>query len=125
MATYGEFIDAVIKTKIVEAQCFMEDWMAMATEEQWAEYRPMELTKELVLALAEDMAKFFRESINGICTDALYTEVIHDGHAFLKEIHSKAVELGVDVALEEIDALLTVTEALVASGAARVVPHGE
>ncbi|MEK7164651.1 MAG: hypothetical protein AAB779_01765, partial [Patescibacteria group bacterium] len=72
MATYGAFIDAVNETTIVEARGFMDEWMAMATDEQWAEFRLMELTRELVLPLAEDMATFFQERIAGICTEALY-----------------------------------------------------
>lgn len=120
--TYGDFFDTMEGTECIYAQGFIEEWKALATEEQWAEFRPMPLTRELVLAFVEDMATYFRELIAHTCTDALYAERIAASHAFLHWVHEKAVEFGIEVRLEEIDAAITPTESLVVAGLTKVVP---
>lgn len=110
--TYGEFIDLVKKTKGGEASAFMDEWAALATEEQWEEFRPLPLDKGMVLNLAQDMNGYFHERLNGIYTDALYVSTVRRGHEFLKEIHSAAVKLGIDVDLAEIDTPLSMADSL-------------
>ena len=125
LKTYGEFIAAVEETQCIYAQTFLEEWKALATEEKWQKIRPMPLTKELVLAFAEDMANYFRETISSTCGEELYAEEKESGHAFLREICTKAVALGIDVKIEEIDTFLTMTDLLIAKGYAKVVPNEE
>jgi len=122
LKTYGEFIDAVGETECMYAQFFLEEWKALATEEKWNNIKSMPLTKELVLAFAEDMANYFRRTISHTCVEELYTERTKRGHVFLREIHAKAVALGIDVKIEEIDIFLTMTELLIAKGYVKVVP---
>lgn len=124
LGTYGEFIDAVEGTKCIYAQSFLDEWKALATVTEWAEYRPMLLTRELVVNLAEDMARYFQALISGTCTDALYRERVKAGHDFLRWVHDKAVALGLDVKLQEIDTAMTPTESIVLAGTAAVVPIG-
>ena len=113
--TYGEFIAAVEDTTCFEAKSFIEEWKGLTTEEAWKVFRPMPLTPDLVICFAEDMVHFFRERINGICTEALYTKTIGLYHGFLREVHEKAVKLGVQVELNQIDVPLTPSEAIAAA----------
>jgi len=112
-STYGEFIDLIEQTECVEGKIFIEKWKALATEEDWARFRPMSLTPELVTSFAEDMISYFRERIAGICTDELYTQVKREAHAFLQEVHEKAAQFGVQVELNRIDVPLTPSEVAV------------
>lgn len=122
-ATYGQFIDLVEKTEYAEARIFIEEWKAIATEEEWKEYRPLPLMPDLVIRFAEDMADYFRERLSGICTDALYERVAKDAHAFLVEVFEKAKQLGIHVDIERVNLPVTITEALIASGCAKIVEN--
>lgn len=120
MITCGEFIDAMGKTVITEAQGFMSEWMALATPEELAEYRLVILTRELVLDFAWDMATFFQQRIMEVDTGVLYTRLVEQGSSFLKEIHTRAVEFEIEVTIEEIVVPLTIVGGLVRAGAAKV-----
>ena len=124
MRTYGEFVDAVRTTEDTTGRVHMEDWAKLVSEEQWRELKPKPLTKELVRGLAHDMAADYRsyiDTISGYDNDAWVASVVKRGHDFLREIHAKAVEFGIDVTIDEIDQPLTFCERLVASGAAKIV----
>ena len=118
--TYGEFIDLMEKlaeeTGNVDAQISIEEWKALATEEQWKEFRPLPLGPGLVISFAEDMAFYFRERIAGICTDELYVHIKKESHAFLRQVYEKAAKFGVQLELNQIDAPLTPSEAMIAGG---------
>ena len=51
--TYGEFIDLMEKLakeiENVDAQIAIEDWKALATEEQWKGFRPLPIEPGLVI----------------------------------------------------------------------------
>ena len=94
LKTYGEFIAAVEETQCIYAQTFLEEWKALATEEKWQKIRPMPLTKELVLAFAEDMANYFRETISSTCGEELYAEEKNlTTEELLAKIHREAEEV--------------------------------
>jgi len=115
MTKYGEFVDAmreVAKGAGGEAETHFEAWCAMATEEQWKEFREMPLSKELVAAFAEDMANAFREVIALTDGEELYEMRMEDGHAFLQGIQAKCVELGIDVSGIRIDVPLSLSDGL-------------
>ena len=127
--TYGEFIAAMeevaVEISSVNAEIFLEQWKALATEEDWQKFRPMLLTKELVLRFAEDMALYYAKVISRTETKKLYVSRVEDGHAFLREIHAKAKAFGIDIEIEEIDVPLTPTDSIVATGAAQVVAEAK
>lgn len=120
--TYGDFIDSVSKTECIEAQLFIDEWKALATEEEWQEYRPMLLTPELVTNFAEDMAKYFRDTIATTDVEELYEMRKLWGHAFLAEVWAKAANLGVKVELNQIDAPLSASEFFAAAGIVKFAP---
>ena len=78
----------------------------------------MSLTVELVLDTAKVVASFFIERLQGICTENYYSQTLDAGHAFLRGIHKKAAELGVNVNLNRIDVPLTPSDLLVGAGLA-------
>ncbi len=118
--TYGEFVDLMEKlaeeTGNIDAQINIKEWKKLATDEQWKEFRPLSLAPDLVINFAEDMVSYFKEHISGTCTDELYTERKKDGHAFLREIHKAAKELGIDVDIRRIDVPLTPSDLLASAG---------
>jgi hypothetical protein len=120
--TYGEFVDLMEKiakdTGNVDAQINIEDWKALATEEQWKEFRPLLLTPELVINFAEDMASYFWEHISGTCIDELYMQRKKDGHEFLRKIHEAVVGLDIDIDIRKIDVPLSPSDILVDAGLA-------
>jgi len=123
--TYGEFITSMKETKITSARIFIEEWEALATEEQWEQLRPMPLTKQMVLSFAENMARRFWRMIADGCTDDYIHLLTEEGHAFLREIHARAVEFGIAVEVREIDRPLRPSELCAALGAVQVIASGE
>jgi hypothetical protein len=119
--TYGDFIAAMEETTSNYAKVFINEWKALTPEEQWEESRRMLLSRDLVLNFAYTMAGYFRDMIASTCTNAAYARRIQASHDFLLYTWENAVALGIDVKLEEIDTSITPTEALIASGAAKVV----
>lgn len=120
-STYGDFIESVEKTENFEAGVFISQWIELATAEQWKEYSSMPLTAELVIGFAQDMALHFQQRISDISTEGLYSLTVKSGHEFLQEVHQKAIELGVDVELNQIDTPLTMSESLAAVGLVKLV----
>ena len=121
--TYEQFFDLVKKTEIGEARIIIEDWEAPADEEERARFHSLALTPELVITFAENVANYFEQRLSGICTDALYERITKDAHAFLVEVFEKAKQLGVQVDIEKVNLPVTITEALIASGCAKIVKN--
>ena len=119
--TYGDFIKLVEKIESVNGQILIEEWKNLAIEEAWERFRPMPLTKELVLGLMEDMASYFQKALSGISTDELYFLIANDGRKFLIEIRKVAKKCGLNISIEESDISITLTEELVKSGYVNVV----
>jgi len=90
----------------------LEEWKALATEEQWREYRSKVLEKGHVIAFAQDIAGYYRDVIRGTCVEELYYDRIKQGHDFLTEIHKKAIESGIEVKLEEVNQPLAIAETM-------------
>jgi hypothetical protein len=119
--TYGEFVDSVSQTEIFPAQMFLKEWKDLATEKEWKEYRQLPLTRNLVLNFADDMAIYFRARLKGISGEELWNSTKEEGHRFLREVHAKAGQLGIEVEADEIDVPLTITDLLVKTGAVEVI----
>jgi len=124
--TYGEFVDAMREAAKIntEAEVEFERWVARASEEQWEEYRLLPLGEGEVLNFAEDMALAFQLMLSHTCGDELYEQRLKGGHHFLRVIHAKLVELGIEVELSRIDVPLTPSDSMVAAGLAEVTPQG-
>ena len=121
--TYEQFLDLVKKTKIGEARIIIEDREAPADEEERARFHSLALTPELVITFAENVANYFEQRLSGICTDALYKRMAKDAHAFLVEVFEKAKRLGVQVDIKKVNLPVTITEALIASGCAKIAKN--
>lgn len=116
MATYGDFIDAVTKIDIIEAEIMIAGWVHLADEEEWQRYRPMTLELDHVICFAEDMQTYLRERLNGICGEELYADTIERGHEFLQAIHRIGEDLlGTSIDKNTIDVPLTLSDALIHS----------
>lgn len=111
---YGEFIDAMREVANVNpgALCIFEDWFKMTTEEKWQEYRKLPLSQEGIESFVEDMATLFRDRISGTCVEKLWERRILNGHAFLRAIHAKCLELGIDMDGLRVDVPLSFSDAL-------------
>ena len=117
MNKFGEFFDAIEKwakeNGNMDAQIFLEEWVALPSEVTWEEARAMDFSEGLFLNFAEDMATYFQERIQGICTDALWAHTMERGHAFLKAIAETGRQFGLMVQDNEIDVPLSFGDALV------------
>ncbi len=121
--TYEQFLDLVKKTEIGEARIIIEDREAPADEEERARFHSLALTPELVITFAENVTNYFEQRLSGICTDALYERMTRDAHAFLVEVCEKAKQLGIQVDIKKVNLPVTITEALIASGCAKIVKN--
>jgi len=74
----------------------------------------------LVLCVGIIFAILIRIRIRSICTEKLFSFIIEQGHAFLREIHQKAISQGIEIKENEIDSFLTYTEMMAATGLIKV-----
>ncbi len=117
-ATYGQFVEAMGKTELENGQHMIDSLRKLDTE-GWRELREMPLTRELVIGFAEGIAIIYYSmiaSINSVKEEKAYLAMIDEGHAFLSEIYEKAIKLGVEVDLSDIDTPLTIHEYLAERG---------
>ena len=110
-STFGDFYDEVEKIPNVEAAVHMEMWVALVDDAKWQEVRASALTEEWVRCFAEDMMNYWRERMQGICTDALYESAGRRGREFMDHIKAVAKGFGYDIAAT-CDAPATLSEAL-------------
>lgn len=118
MLTCGEFYDALVKwaeeNSAFETKAFLEEWLSIGPADTLAFWKSQPLREDLLLPFAEDMAGYFRERLEGICTEGVYEIVKVEGHRLLQTIHTIAEEFGLEVGLHEIDVPLTPTETILA-----------
>lgn len=108
---YGAFIDAMAEAAQgnIEAEVHLQTWKDLSSPEEWVEFRVMSLEEHHVTDFTKDMVEYLRRELQHTCTDAR----MEGGHAFLKAIHAKLTELGVEVDLAVIDVPLTSNDTLV------------
>lgn len=119
MRTFGEFFDAVehwAKENANEGELHLDSWAALASPEKWQVARATELSDNHFRCFAEDMAFYFVERIQGICTDELYQDVIQQGHEFLKAIAEIGQQFGLHVTVGEVDIPLSPSDAYARAG---------
>ncbi len=114
MKTFGEFFDQI--TRWAEESgiglLFLHDWPGTFPPNEREAIRTSMLSEERFCLFAEDAADHFRENLSRICTDALYTRTIEEGHTFLEEAVRIGRECGLTLRLEDVDTPLTPTEFL-------------
>ena len=113
---YREFVDALHEVAksigSIDAEMLFEEWYAMATEEQWGDYRKLPLGDGEVQNFAEDMAALFQKVIGFTDGEELYMMRMREGHSFLRAIHAKCLELGINVSNIRIDVPLSPSDAI-------------
>jgi hypothetical protein len=87
----------------------------------WDEVMTWPLDAANVLTLAGPLTDVIQYEIGGRSDQESYDDARNRGHAFLKLIHAKARELGVDVPLEQIDVPLTPSETMEQAGMVKIV----
>lgn len=119
MKPFGEFFDAVkswVTENGNEGELHLESWAASVSPEKWQDVRTTELSEEWFRSFAEDMAFYFVERIQGICTDALYQRTMQEGHEFLKAIAKIGQQFGLQVTEGEIDIPMSPSDAYARAG---------
>lgn len=94
--TFGDFFNAVQQDG-TQGQIWMDDWIVLVDDARWQEVQRTPLSDEWVMCFAEDMLTMFRERMQSICTDALYSRVNREGREFMQHIIKVAAEFGVAV----------------------------
>ena len=113
--TYGEFTDAmreVAEGVGVETKGLFEEWYDTAPKDQLENIHKLPFGEGKVRNFAEDMAAMFRKVIGFTDGAELYAMRMEDGHSFLRAIHDKCVELGIDVRGINFDMPLSISDAL-------------
>lgn len=110
--SFGEFFDAVMQTEDAVAKIFMKEWIKLVSPSKWEEAIAMPLSLGLALAFAEDMATYYQRDIGMLESPLLYADAIREGHEFLREIHSKMREFGIEVDIKRIDVPLSFSDAM-------------
>lgn len=113
--TIGEFFDEVFKWaeqraeqgRVLEARFFLKEWAKIVSPERWEEIRTLPFNAQFLFSFAQDMAFYYNERLIGIGTEDLFLKTLQDGHNFLRAIHTKAKEFGVEVSVNQIDVPLT------------------
>jgi len=123
-ATLGNFIDLLNPGNDTGRRLWLQDCQNEAGEEKWEEIRGFPLSRKTVIQLAQWIANKISEEASHWSDQEPYRDTLKRGHKLLQDIHQKAVENGVEVALEEIDCPLTPTEMMVAAGLAEVSNDG-
>jgi hypothetical protein len=114
--TLEEFVNLLGQSKSIEARLWIEQFKLVIDLRQWEETKGNPLNRANVISIARFLANLIRGRIISIGTEELYKEVIEQGHAFLREIHQKAVSQGIEVKEDEIDSFLSYTEMMAAVG---------
>jgi len=114
--TLEEFVDLLGQSKSIEARLWIEQFKLVIDLRQWEATKGDPLNRANVISIARFSANLIRGRIISIGTEELYKEVIEQGHAFLHEIHQKAVSQGIEVKEDEIDSFLSYTEMMAAVG---------
>jgi len=117
MRKFSEFFDTVQswakENHNIDAQIFMEDWVALSTPDKWQEARDMDFSEGLFFAFAEDMSTFFRERIQGIDGDELWTMTMESGHEFLKALAGIGRQFDLVVQDNDVDVPLSPGDAII------------
>lgn len=103
--------------KLVVTDTASEIWLSCCPirqeEESWEEFLTSPFTRKSVIDFAGLMADEIAFEAFQWSTEESRGRTFKNGHNFLRIVHEKAVELGLDVELEEIDQDLTFSEEMV------------
>jgi hypothetical protein len=123
MKTMTDLWDAIVES--VDGHFVAEDWLrewkTLGDEVTFAEWCAFEATELQVRNLLEDLIAFFRERIQGISGEELYSMTLREGREAMNRIADIADRFG-DGFGNAARAPATLPEALVMSSAARVAP---
>jgi hypothetical protein len=103
--TNGQFIALFLSTKIEEAKEWIDKWKESTPAKRckWNNYANLPLTSGSVLFFATGIQLQISNQISTISDEEIREQVSEKGHAFLREIHRKATENGIDVEIKTID----------------------
>lgn len=94
------------KTNNDEAKLFIKEWKELSTEEEWQKIGPLPLKPNMVMDFTRSAAAHLWLRIGTICNPS-YEQRLEESRAFLRAIHEKAVELGMQVDIKKIELPLT------------------
>lgn len=123
--TLGEFIDLISQTTTnVSGEAWIKFGQRGMSKEGWQEIKNLPLVPESVILFGRLISAHIREEAAHWSSEEPYHDTLEHGHAFLQEIHQKAMEQGIEVELERIDRPLTPTEMMAATGFIKVDEQG-
>jgi len=97
---YRQFIDAMrqVAEPFPNAKNIFEEWQADLPPEEWKEKQTLDITAELVQSFIDDMADFFRAIIGvAIQSDQPHEHLIKEGHTFLRAVHDRCQNIGIEM----------------------------
>lgn len=101
-----EFVDYIAETEITEAKDWMKEFKRIIPS--WSSYSSLATTESAVENIAFSISGQISRQLRILCYNLgqSWQELAQKGHRFLREIHQKAVEMGLEVDLSKIDCIL-------------------
>jgi len=112
----GEFIDLLGQSEFIEGRSWVEQFKRENYKYWWEEVENDALDRNFVLSLDRIFKSIIQRSIIRLSTCTEEFSTIKQGHAFLREIHQKAILQGIEVKENEIDGFLSAVESQHLSG---------
>ncbi len=118
----GEFFDLLLRTtQNGQGRIFLEDLDTEWKKKARRKFRSHPFNYDGVERMCLCVSELLGERLRGICTNELYRQVQHKGHAFLEEIGRVAAEHGVDFGARGTDRNVTPIEVAEFAGVTKVV----
>jgi len=98
----NSFIEEILETSISDARVWLKAYRSGVPASMWASFLDGPITAEKVERIAEGISLQISRAVRQMSKDA-GSEKLAEGHRFLREIHQKAGNHGVDADLKKID----------------------
>lgn len=96
------FIEEILKTSISDARVWVKAYRSGVPASMWDSFLDRPITSEAVERIAEGISLQISRAVRQLPRDA-GSEKLAEGHRFLREIHQKAGNHGVNADLKKID----------------------
>lgn len=104
--TISEFVDCIMQTEIIEAREWIDGLKKIVPG--WTSYSSQAITEPAVENIAFSISGQISRQLRRLFYDTgqPWQELARKGHEFLREIHQKAVDMGLEVDIDKIDWML-------------------
>jgi hypothetical protein len=105
----GEFVALMMQTEIIEAKGWFKEFLRGIPEITWQSFCKLAVTPETIENIAFGISNQISRHLKLFYYNNLgqsWQESAQNGHKFLREIHQKAVEMGLEIDQSKVDWIL-------------------